>query len=124
MLSCFYFPFYQIMKILIKILLSGIAIFVVTLLVPGAEAESLWSAILAGIVISLVNGFLGTLLRILTFPLNILTLGLVSFIISVLMIMLAGAMVPGFNTGGFLGTALFAILLSLVNMVLGVNKND
>lgn len=124
MLSCFYFPFYQIMKILIKILLSGIAIFVVTLLVPGAEAESLWSAILAGIVISLVNGFLGTLLRILTFPLNILTLGLVSFTISVLMIMLAGAMVPGFNTGGFLGTALFAILLSLVNMVLGVNKND
>lgn len=51
-----------------------------------------------------------------------MTLGLVSFIISVFMIQLASSMVSGFTTGGFLGTAVFALVLSVVNMVLGVKK--
>lgn len=115
---------YEKMKTVLRIILSGVAIAIAAWLTPGVEVDSLWAAILAGIVICLVNGFLGTILRFLTLPLNWLTLGLVSFIISVLMIMLASAIVPGFSTGGFLGTAVFALVLSLVNMVLGVKKKD
>lgn len=84
----------QHMKTLLKIIVSGIAVAIAARLVPGVEVDSLWAAILAAIVISLVNGFLGTILRFLTFPINLLTLGLISFIISVLMIMLASAIVP------------------------------
>lgn len=115
---------YEKMKTVLRIILSGVAIAIAAWLTPGVEVDSLWAAILAGIVICLVNGFLGTILRFLTLPLNWLTLGLMSFIISVLMIMLASAIVPGFSTGGFLGTAVFALVLSLVNMVLGVKKKD
>lgn len=123
-LRCFIFLLMRKMKTVLRIILSGVAIAIAAWLTPGVEVDSLWAAILAGIVICLVNGFLGTILRFLTLPLNWLTLGLVSFIISVLMIMLASAIVPGFSTGGFLGTAVFALVLSLVNMVLGVKKKD
>lgn len=110
------------MKFILKLILSGIAISIAAWLVPGVEVESLWTAIVAGVVICLVNAFIGSILRLLTLPLNWMTLGLVSFIISVFMIQLASLMVPGFTTGGFLGTAVFALVLSVVNMVLGVKK--
>ncbi|MDO4714107.1 MAG: phage holin family protein [bacterium] len=77
---------------------------------------------MAGVMICLVNAFIGSILRLLTLPLNWMTLGLVSFIISVFMIQLASSIVPGFSTGGFFGTALFALVLSGVNMLLGIKK--
>lgn len=77
------------MKTLLNLVLSGVAIAITAWLVPGVEVQSLRAAILAGVVISIVNALVGTILRILTFPINWLTLGLVSFVISVLMIMLA-----------------------------------
>lgn len=91
-------------------------------LVPGVIVDSYRTAIVVAIVLALVNGFIGSILRLLTLPLNILTLGLVSFIITVLMIMLVDSLVDGFETGGFLATAVFAIILSLVNMAFGVDK--
>jgi len=55
-------------------------------------------------------------------PVDVLTLGIVSFIITVFMIMLVDSLVDGFATGGFLVTAVFAIVLSLINMVFGVEE--
>lgn len=111
-------------KIIINLILSGVAILVAARIVPGVEVESLWVAILAGVAICVVNALIGTILRFLTLPLNWITLGLVSFVISVLMIQLASWFVDGFSTGGFFGTAIFAIVLSGVNMLLGLKKNE
>ncbi|MBC7617098.1 MAG: phage holin family protein, partial [Pedobacter sp.] len=70
---------------------------------------------------------LGLILRVFTFPLNVLTLGLISFIITVLMVLLVDNLMDGFNTTGFLAAAILAIVVAVVKMLLdsvfGVNKN-
>lgn len=105
------------MKLIIKILLMGAAVAIAAYLLPGVEVSSFWSAIIAAVLIALANATIGTILRILTFPINFLTLGLVSFIITVLMVLLVDELMDDFNTEGFFSALLFAIVLALVNMV-------
>ncbi len=106
------------MHFIIDLLLTGLAVFLAAYILPGVEVSGFWSALLAGILIGLVNATLGTILRIFTLPLNILTLGLVSFIITVLMIMLVSSMMSGFTVTGFLPAALFAIVTALIQILL------
>ena len=61
-----------------------------------------------------------TLLLLLTLPLNILTLGLLTFVINALLIMVTSALVPGFAVEGFLWALLFSLVLSLVSFMLGI----
>ena len=82
-------------------------------LIPGVQIEGFWNALLAAVLIAIVNTFIGGILRILTFPINFLTLGLMSFVITVLMISLVDAMMSSFNISGFWVTVLFAIILAL-----------
>jgi putative membrane protein len=76
------------------------------------------TALIAAVVIGLVNGTIGMLLKILTFPLTILTFGIFWLVINALMIELASAIVPGFHVNGFAAAFWGAIVLSLVNMAL------
>ncbi len=110
------------MRIIIEILLTGIAVSVAAFLVPGVHVDGFLSAIIAGILIALANATIGTILRIFTFPINILSLGLMSFIITVLMVLLVDHFMKGFNTAGFLSALIFAVVLSLIKMVFGALK--
>lgn len=112
------------MKFIIKILLMGAAVAIAAYLIPGVEVSSFWSAIIAAVLIALANATIGTILRILTFPINFLTLGLVSFIITVLMVLLVDELMDDFNTEGFFSALLFAIVLALVNMVFSALSSD
>ena len=77
------------------------------------------AALIAALVIGFINATIGALLKILTFPLTLLTLGLFWLVINALMLKLASALLsPGFQVNGFLAAFLGAILLSLVNMML------
>ncbi|HEY0769993.1 MAG TPA: phage holin family protein, partial [Sphingobacteriaceae bacterium] len=76
------------MRILLEIILMGAAVAIAAFLIPGVTVDGFLTAILAGILIAVVNATIGGILRILTFPINILTLGLMSFIITVLMVLL------------------------------------
>ncbi len=105
-----------------RILVGALAIAISAYLIPYASVDGYRTAIIVAVVLAVVNGLLWRVLHFFAFPLNVITLWLVSFIISVLMIMLVDKLVPGFETGGFLATALFAIILSLVNMVFGVDN--
>jgi putative membrane protein len=85
------------MRFILEILLTGVAILIAAYLIPGVYVDGYGTAVLAGIVLGLVNATIGLLLRILTFPLNILTLGLVSFIISVFMVLLVSHLMNSFK---------------------------
>jgi putative membrane protein len=76
------------------------------------------AALIAALVIGLVNATLGLLLKIITFPLTILTLGLFWFVINALMLELAAAFVRGFEVRGFVPALIGAVVLSLVSSVL------
>jgi|SRR3972149_7670010 len=103
---------------LMTLILNAIAFYVTAYLVPGVTIAG-WSALL---VVSIVWGILSILLKpvliLLTLPINILTLGLFTFVINAMLIMLMSNLVRGFSVASF-GTALVAaIVLALVSLVL------
>lgn len=105
------------MKILIELFLMWAAVALWAHFLPWVEVTGLRMAILVGLVLILLNATLWNLLRLLTFPINWITLWLMSFVISVLMILLASNVLEGFEVGGFWNAALFAIVLAIISMV-------
>lgn len=106
------------MKLIIEILLMGLAMLIGAHIIPGVTVDGYGSAIIAAVLIALANATIGLVLRFFTFPLNVLTLGLVSFIITVLMILLVDHFMTGFNTSGFLAAAILAIAVAIIKMLL------
>ncbi|WP_316846598.1 phage holin family protein [Pedobacter psychrodurus] len=105
------------MRFIIEILLMGLAFFIGARIVPGVHVDSYTTAIIAAVLVALANSTIGFILRLLTFPVNFLTLGLVSFIITVLMILLVDNMMTSFNTSGFIAAAFLAIVVALIKAV-------
>lgn len=116
------------MRFIIELIITGLAVMLAAYVVPGAEVSGFWSAVLAGLLIALANATVGTILRFFTFPLNILTLGLISFIITVLMVMLVSNIMSGFSVSGFFPAMFFAILTAIIQIILsnlfGKNKKE
>jgi len=107
------------MRLLINWVLSALAVWIMSRLVPGISVSGPVAALVAALVIGLINATIGVLLKILTFPLTLLTLGLFWFVINALMLELASALLaPGFQVRTFTAAFIGAIVLSLVNMVL------
>jgi len=106
------------MRLLLNWVLSALAVWIVSRIVPGFVVTGVFAALIAALVIGLVNATLGFFLKIITFPLTVLTLGLFWLVINAVMLELASALVPGFRVQTFAAAFWGAIVLSLVNMVL------
>ena len=106
------------LRMLLHWLLSALAIWIVSRVVPGFIVSGATAALIAAIVIGLVNATIGLIIKIITFPLTVLTLGLFWFIVNAAMIELASAFVPGFHVRSFASAFWGGIVLSLVNMLL------
>lgn len=104
--------------LLLHWLVSSLSLIVVAYLMPGIRLEGIGAALIAPIVIGLVNATVGFVLKILTLPLTLLTLGLFWLVINALMLQLAAYLVPGFFVAGFWWAFVGAILLSIVSMIL------
>ena len=104
------------MKLLLYFLVMAAAMLGISKLLPGFEVNGWGPAIIAAIVLALVNAIVKPVLFVLTLPFTIVTLGLFLFVLNAFMVWLTSALVPGFKVHGF-GTALLAsLLLSLVGM--------
>ena len=116
------------MRPLINWFLSALAVWVVSQFVPGFRVSGIAAALIAALVIGFVNATLGALLKFITLPLTVLTLGLFWIVINALMLKLASVFVPGFRIDSFAAAFWGAIVLSLVNMLLrwlaGTNKRE
>ncbi|HMK28217.1 MAG TPA: phage holin family protein [Terriglobales bacterium] len=106
------------MRLLINWLLSAISLLLVTYIVPGFQVDGIGTALLAALVIGLINATLGLLLKVVTFPLTILTLGIFWIVINALMLKLTARLVPGFHINTFWAAFLGAIVLSVMNLIL------
>ena len=107
------------MRLLLNWVLSALALWLVAQLGIGISVRGAVAALVAALVIGFINATIGALLKILTFPLTLLTLGLFWLVINALMLELASALLsPGFQVHGFIAAFLGAIVLSLVNLVL------
>jgi putative membrane protein len=105
-------------RLLLHWILTAIAVWIVARVVPGISVSGPTAALIAALVIGLINATLGLLLKILTFPLTLLTLGLFWFVINALMLELAAAFVRGFYVRNFVAAFIGAIVLSVVSSLL------
>jgi putative membrane protein len=111
-------------RLLIQWVLSAIALLIVSQIVPGFFVRGLWPAMMAALVIGLLNATLGLLLKIVTFPISILTLGLFLLVINGLMILVASSIVRGFTVRGLWPAFWGAVVLALLGMLIrAVTKN-
>jgi len=106
------------MPILVAIIINTIAVFATGYILPGIHMHSFWTAVVVSIVLGIVNAILRPIIFILTLPINILTLGLFSFVIMGLLVYLVSAIVPGFTVDNFGWAILFALIVSLINWFL------
>lgn len=98
---------------IVQTVVVGLLLYVVARLVPGMEVDGVGHALLAGLVLGIVNALIRPLLVFLTLPITILTLGLFLLVINALLLRLAAAPVPGFRVRGFGAAFLGALLLSV-----------
>ena len=106
------------MKLLAHWVLSALCLLLVAHFVPGFFVRGFGTALIAAVVIGLVNGTIGILLKILTFPLTILTFGIFWLLINALMLKFAALFVPGFGVRGIWPAFWGGLILSVLNMTI------
>lgn len=108
------------MSILINWVISALVILVTGYLLPGVHIDSFLTALVAALVLGIINAFIKPIIILLTLPINILTLGLFTFVINAFIILLTSALVPGFRVNGFWWALLFSIVLAIINTILHI----
>ncbi len=106
------------MRLLIKWLLSALALLAVTYIYSGVQVTSYSSALLAAAVIGLLNMFVRPVLVVLTLPVTIVTLGLFLFVINALLFWAASGLLSGFHVNGFLAALIGSLLYSLLGLII------
>ena len=106
------------MKIVIRWLLLAAALLLVANLYPGVQVSSFSSALVAALVLGLLNALLRPILVLLTLPVTVLTLGLFLFVINALMFYFAASLLDGFQVAGFLAALIGSLLYSLCGLVI------
>jgi len=104
---------------LINLIVNALAFYVTAYIVPGVHIENIQTLAVVAIVWGVLSLIIKPILILFTLPVNILTLGLFTFVINAFLIMLMASFVPGFRVDGFGSALLAAIVLALVNVVLG-----
>lgn len=112
------------MNILISLLLNALALFITTYVVPGFKVDGFQTAILAAIVLGVINTFIKPVLVALTAPINFLTLGLFTFVVNAIVLWMVTLVVKGVMIDSALTTVLAAIVLSIVSTVLSSVLKD
>jgi putative membrane protein len=96
-------------------ILSALSIVITAFVLPGVEATVV-GALIATIVLTVLNTFIKPLIVFLTLPINVLTLGLFTLVINACIVMLVGFIVPGFGVSGFITALLFSLVLAVVQL--------
>src|SRR5262245_35611078 len=97
---------------------SGLAVLLTSKIIPGFRVSGFLAALVASMVIALANYFLWPILMILTLPLNIITLGLFTFVVNGAVLKICAALLPGFVIDSWLAAIFGSIVLSLMSMAL------
>lgn len=106
-------------NLLIRLAVSTIVVIGASNLLAGFQVSNIQTAVIAAVVLGLLNTFLKPVLQLLSVPITLLTLGLFYFVINVAMVYLAAYLVDGFSVDGFLTALIFSFALSLAQWVVG-----
>jgi len=111
--------YYVVMlKIAIRLIVQALAIYITAWLLSGVSVDGLYASLVVAIVLSLINTFIKPVLLLLTLPINVITLGLFTFVVNALLILAADHLVQGFAVANFWWAIIFGLVLSVINWVL------
>jgi putative membrane protein len=110
--------------LIIRWVTTAFALWLTSMFVKGVEFDGLSSLFFAAVVLGIFNAILRPLVLIITFPINLLTLGLFTFVINGLMLKLTADVVRGFSVTGFWSAVIGALLLSLFSFMINLFIND
>jgi putative membrane protein len=102
---------------IIKLIASMVSVIISAYILPGVQVAGLLPALMVAVLLGLANAVIKPILVLLTLPITLLTLGLFTFVINALLILLVDALVPGFEVDGFIWALLFSLVLSVVSSV-------
>ena len=105
-------------KFALRAVINAMSLIIISYLTTAIYVQNFFAALAAGLVLGVVNAVIRPVLLFFSLPLNVLTLGLFTFVINTLMLKLTATFVNGFSTGGFFGTFFAAILLSIVSAII------
>ena len=103
------------MRLIIRILVSALALLLAAYVIPGIAVSSLYVAVIAAVILGLLNLIARPILVILTLPITIVTLGLFIFVINALLFWFAASFIEGFSVNGFLPALIGSIFVSVVS---------
>ena len=103
------------LNMILKWILYAVIVIFTAWIVPGISVENFLSAMLVCVIIGLINVFIKPLVQFIALPINFLTLGLFTFVINALLLILAGLITPGFEVEGFLSALFGSIILSVLS---------
>lgn len=107
------------MGLIIRILISAVAVYVASLFIPGISVSGgPTTYLIVAVVLGLLNAFIKPILTVLTIPITIITLGLFLLVINVLMVYLTDYLVSGFHVSGFIAALLFSFVVSIVTALI------
>lgn len=112
------------MQIILALVLNALALIVTAYIVPGIAVANFTTALLAAIVLGVVNTFIKPILSFITAPLKVVTLGLFTFVINAVVLFIVSAVVPGVTVDGWVPAILGAVVLSIVATVLNSMLKD
>ena len=106
------------MRFLLRVVLNTVAVLLAARLIPGIYVASPTSALLAGIVLGVINATIKPILIVLTLPFTLVTLGLFIFLVNAVCLALAAWLVPGFGVHGFWAAVFGSVFISIVSWML------
>ena len=112
------------MQIILALVLNALALIVTAYIVPGIQVANFTTALLAAIVLGVVNTFIKPILSFVTAPLTVVTLGLFTFVVNAVVLFIVSAIVPGVTVNGWMPAILGAVVLSIVSTVLNSMLKD
>ncbi len=108
------------LRVLLRWLVMAAAVLIAAYFIPGVKVSSFFSALWVALFLGIVNLFLRPVLILITLPINILTLGLFTFVINAALILLASYFIKGFQVAGFWWALIYGVVLSIVHYILNL----
>jgi putative membrane protein len=105
---------------LARLILSAVAVGITAYFMDSVTIEPWWVTVIVAVVLGLINSVVRPVVKLLSLPLTILTLGLFSFVVNGLMVLLCAYFIDGFKVDGLGAAILFSIILAIVNWVLNM----
>lgn len=112
------------MSLIIKLLINALALIISANIINGIHLYSFTSALWAALILGVVNMIIRPIMLLITFPINILTLGIFTFVINGLMLWITSQLVSGFVIDSFFAAFIGAILLSIISTILSFIFNS